>query len=86
VGAILSAVDKRMKTSVLMAGVAEIADILVRVDEPSMVEFRKSQPAGQLSHAASGSTRPPSQLLVLPILEMREGPAMAQSFMVQQLV
>ncbi len=47
-GSILSAVDKRMKTSVLMAGVAEIADILVRVDEPGMIEFRKSQPAGQL--------------------------------------
>jgi hypothetical protein len=47
-GSILSAVDRRMKTSVLMAGVAEIGDILLRVDEPGMVEFRKSQPAGQL--------------------------------------
>ena len=47
-GSILSAVDKRMKTSVLMAGVAEIGDILLRVDEPGMVDFRKSQPSGQL--------------------------------------
>jgi hypothetical protein len=47
-GSILSAVDRRMQTSVLMGGVAEIADILLRVDEPSMADFRKSQPAGQL--------------------------------------
>jgi len=47
-GSILSAVDRRMQTSVVMGGVAEIADILLRVDEPTMVEFRKSQPAGQL--------------------------------------
>jgi cephalosporin-C deacetylase-like acetyl esterase len=37
-GSILSAIDKRMKTSVLVAGVAEIADILLRSDEPSLVE------------------------------------------------
>lgn len=47
-GSILSAVDRRMKTSVLMAGVAEIGDILLRSDEPSLVELRKAQPAGQL--------------------------------------
>src|ERR1700758_1466962 len=47
-GSILSAVDKRMKTSVLMAGVAETADIMIRSDEPSLVDFRKSQPPGQL--------------------------------------
>jgi dienelactone hydrolase len=47
-GSILSAVDKRMKTSVLMAGVAEIGDILLRSDEPGLVELRKSQPAGLL--------------------------------------
>ncbi|HZR58550.1 MAG TPA: hypothetical protein VFA74_16900 [Terriglobales bacterium] len=47
-GSILTAVDKRMKTSVLMAGVAETADILLRSDEPGMVDFRKTQPAGQL--------------------------------------
>jgi hypothetical protein len=47
-GSILSVVDQRMKVSVLMAGVAEIADILLRSNEPGMVEFRKSQPSGQL--------------------------------------
>ena len=47
-GSILSASDQRMKVSVLMAGVAELADILLRSDEPGIVEFRKSQPAGQL--------------------------------------
>jgi dienelactone hydrolase len=47
-GSILSAVDKRMKVSVLMAGVAEMADILLRSDDPGMVDFRKTQPGGQL--------------------------------------
>jgi dienelactone hydrolase len=51
-GSILSAVDKRMKTSVLMAGVAEMADILLRSNDPGMVDFRKSQPAGQLEKYA----------------------------------
>lgn len=51
-GSILNAVDKRMKTSVLMAGVAEMADILLRSDDPGMVDFRKSQPAGQLEKYA----------------------------------
>ena len=50
-GSILSAVDKRMKTSVLMAGVAQIDDTL-RSDEPGMVEFRKSRPSGQLERYA----------------------------------
>lgn len=50
-GAILSAVDKRMKTSVLMAGVAEFGDIL-RSNEPGMVDFRKSRPPGQLERYA----------------------------------
>ena len=48
-GSILSAVDRRMKTSVLMAGVAEMADILLRSDDPGMVDFRKTPPAGQLA-------------------------------------
>jgi beta-lactamase class A len=47
-GSILSAVDKRMKTSVLMAGVAESADIFLRGNEPGIVEFRNSRPPGQL--------------------------------------
>ena len=41
-----------MKTSVLMAGVAEMADILLRSDDPGMVDFRKNQPAGQLEKYA----------------------------------
>jgi dienelactone hydrolase len=51
-GSILSAVDKRMKTSVLMAGVAEIADILLRGNDPGLVDLRKNQPAGQLEKYA----------------------------------
>lgn len=47
-GSILSAMDKRMKTSVLMAGVAECSDIMLHSDDPGMVDFRKTQPAGQL--------------------------------------
>jgi hypothetical protein len=37
-----------MKTPVLMAGVAEMADILLLSNDPGMVDFRKTQPAGQL--------------------------------------
>ncbi len=51
-GAILSAVDKRMKTSVLMAGVAEMSDLLFRSKDPGTVDFRKSQPPGQLEKYA----------------------------------
>jgi|GEM_PF-102647 len=47
-GSILSAVDKRMKTSVLMAGVAESADVFLRGNEPGVVDFRNSLPPGQL--------------------------------------
>lgn len=47
-GSILSAVDKRLKGAVLMAGVAETADLVLRSDDPSLTEFRKSQPPGQL--------------------------------------
>ena len=47
-GSILSAVDKRMKASVLMAGVAEAADIFLRNSDPALEELRKGQPAGQL--------------------------------------
>jgi dienelactone hydrolase len=47
-GSILSAVDKRLKGAVLMAGVAETADLLLRSDDPNLTEFRKSQPPGQL--------------------------------------
>ncbi len=38
-GSILSAIDKRMKTSLLMAGVPEIVDTLLRADDPGVVEL-----------------------------------------------
>jgi hypothetical protein len=47
-GSILTAVDKRMKTTILMAGVAELGDIYLRTNDPGLTDFRKSQPAGQL--------------------------------------
>jgi dienelactone hydrolase len=47
-GSILTAVDKRMKTSILMAGVAELGDIYLRTSDPGLTDFRKSQPAGRL--------------------------------------
>ncbi len=47
-GSILSAVDKRMKAIVLMAGVAESADLFLHSDDPGLTELRKSQPPGQL--------------------------------------
>jgi dienelactone hydrolase len=47
-GSILAAADKRLKGAVLMAGVAETADIVLRSDDPGLTEFRKSQPPGQL--------------------------------------
>jgi beta-lactamase class A len=51
-GSILSAVDKRMKTSVLMAGVAETGDIFLRGSHPSIVELRRSRPPGQFERYA----------------------------------
>lgn len=51
-GSILSAVDKRMKTSVLMAGVAEIGDIFLRGNDPGIVGLRKSRPPGQFERYA----------------------------------
>ena len=49
-GSILSAVDKRMKTSVLMAGVAECSDNMLRSNDPEIIDFRKTQPAGELEN------------------------------------
>lgn len=40
-GAILSAVDKRMKTAVLMGGTPDRAAIWLEADDPDLVEFRK---------------------------------------------
>ena len=43
-GAIISAVDKRIKTAVLMAGVPTESTILLESDDPDNVEFRKTTP------------------------------------------
>lgn len=43
-GAILSAIDKRIKAVVLMAGVPQDATILMESDDPDYIEFRKSTP------------------------------------------
>jgi beta-lactamase class A len=51
-GSILSAIDKRMKTAVLMAGVAETGDIFLRGNDPSIVGLRKSRPPGQFERYA----------------------------------
>ena len=44
-GAILSAVDKRMKTCILMGGAASQADMWERNKEPEMVQLRQQFPA-----------------------------------------
>lgn len=47
-GAILSAVDKRIRAAVLIAGVAELAPVLLNGQDADLVEFRKQAPAGQI--------------------------------------
>jgi dienelactone hydrolase len=47
-GAILAAVDPRIKAAVLMAGAAEEADLLLRSDNPRLVDLRAKLPKGQL--------------------------------------
>jgi dienelactone hydrolase len=47
-GAILTAVDRRIKVAVLVAGAAEEADILLRSDNPRLADLRASLPKGQL--------------------------------------
>ncbi len=47
-GAILSAVDKRMKTAVLVGGTPSTAAILLENDDPGLVELRKRLPKEQL--------------------------------------
>ena len=49
-GAILSAVDRRLKTVVLMAGVPTEATILMESDDPDFVSFRQSTPREQLDN------------------------------------
>jgi hypothetical protein len=47
-GSILSAVDQRTKAIVLMAGVAELADLFLRSSDPALIDLRRHQPPGQL--------------------------------------
>jgi dienelactone hydrolase len=47
-GAILTAVDRRIKVAVLMAGAAEEADLLLRSDNPRLADLRAGLPKGQL--------------------------------------
>jgi hypothetical protein len=49
-GAILSALDRRLKTVVLMAGVPDEATILMQSDDPEFVETRQSTPKPQLDN------------------------------------
>jgi hypothetical protein len=53
-GAILSGVDRRMRTSILMAGVGELADVFLRNPDPGFVELRKALPAGVLERYVQG--------------------------------
>jgi dienelactone hydrolase len=47
-GAVLSAVDKRIKAAVLIGGVAALEDIFLKSDDPSYVEFRARTPKEQI--------------------------------------
>lgn len=49
-GAILSAIDRRLKTVVLMAGVPAEQTILMESDDPDYVGFRESTPKEQLDN------------------------------------
>jgi len=44
-GAVLSAVDDRVKAAVLMGGIPDLSSIYLESDEPDIVEFRASTPA-----------------------------------------
>jgi dienelactone hydrolase len=48
--AILTAIDRRMATSVLIAGAGEEADILTRGHNPAIVNLRKSTPGNELEN------------------------------------
>jgi len=47
-GAILAAVDKRIRAAVLMGGIPERAAIYLENDDPDLVELRKSTPREQI--------------------------------------
>lgn len=48
-GAILSAVDGRIKTAVLVSGIPSLGDVFLG-DDPDMIELRKALPQGQLEN------------------------------------
>ena len=54
-GSILSAVDKRLKAAVLMAGVAEGADLFLRSNDPNLVALRKNSPPGLIEKYVQGT-------------------------------
>jgi len=49
-GAIMSAVDRRLKAVVLMAGVPSEKTILLESDDPDYIDFRKTTPKEQLDN------------------------------------
>ncbi|HEY0320491.1 MAG TPA: hypothetical protein VGC66_05915 [Pyrinomonadaceae bacterium] len=49
-GAIISAIDRRIKTAVLMAGVPTEATIYLESDDPDNVEFRKTTPKEEIDN------------------------------------
>jgi len=51
-GAILTAVDRRIRSSVLVAGLGALGDFLLENPDPELVELRKALPAGTLEKYA----------------------------------
>jgi cephalosporin-C deacetylase-like acetyl esterase len=49
-GAILSAIDKRLKTAILMGGVREAADIYLRNPDPDLAAMRQKTPMAKLEN------------------------------------
>jgi cephalosporin-C deacetylase-like acetyl esterase len=49
-GAILSAIDKRLKTAILMGGVREAADIYLRNPDPDLAAMRQKTPMPKLEN------------------------------------
>ena len=49
-GAILTAVDRRMRTAVLVTGVGEIGDVLIKNPDPELAELRKALPEARVSY------------------------------------
>lgn len=56
-GAILAAIDRRMKTAVLMAGVPDAATLFLRSQEPALVAWRASLPEGQMERFVEAYSR-----------------------------